>query len=76
MPFKKYLIKHGQMEIFTGILRKTMANKICGSDEKLKAAEIPQSSTISNFILNENVNLEDVRRFFKETAWAKFENNK
>ena len=62
------------MEIFTGILRKTMANKICGSDEKLKAAEIPQSSTISNFILNENVNLEDVRRFFKETAWAKFEN--
>ena len=53
-----------------------MANKICGSDEKLKAAEIPQSSTISNFILNENVNLEDVRRFFKETAWAKFENNK
>ena len=72
MPFKKYLIKHRQMEI----LRKTMANKICGSDEKLKAAEIPQSSTISNFILNENVNLEDVRRFFKETAWAKFENNK
>ena len=73
MPFKKYLIKHRQMEIFTGILRKTMANKICGSDEKLKAAEIPQSSTTSNFILNENVNLEDVRRFFKETAWAKFE---
>ena len=28
------------MEIFTGILRKTMANKICGSDEKLKAAEM------------------------------------
>ena len=49
-----------------------MANKIYGSDEKLKASEIPQSGTISNFILDENVNLEDVRRFFKATTWTKF----
>ena len=49
-----------------------MANKIYGSDEKLKALEILQSSTISNLILDENVNLEDGHRLFKSTAWTKF----
>ena len=65
-------MKYRQLKILTGILGETMANKIYGSDDKLKASEIPQSSTISNFILDENVNLEDVRRFFKVIAWAKF----
>lgn len=71
MPLRKYLMNYRQLKILTGILGETMANKIHGSDEKLKTSELPQCGTISNFILDENVNL-DVRRFFKANAWTKF----
>ena len=39
-------MKHERLRILTGILGETKVNKIYGSDEKLKASEIPQSGII------------------------------
>ena len=65
-------MRERRSEILTWIVwRITIAYKVKTSSAKIKPSEIPKARSLPNALLDQNVDLTEVKEYFQKKAWDK-----
>ena len=70
-PFRKYPLRERRSVILSWIVGGTVAYKVKTSSAKIKPSEIPRASYLPNVLLDQNVDLNEVKEYFQKKAWDK-----
>ena len=70
-PFRKYPLREHCSVILSWIGVITSAYKVKTSSAKIKPNEIPKTSSLPNALIDQNVELIEVKKYFHKKAWDK-----
>ena len=70
-PFRKYPLRERRSVILSWIVGRTIAYKVKTSSAKIKPSEIPKARSLPNALLDQNVDLTEVKEYFQKEAWDK-----